>query len=206
MNDRTAWHNANDAYLSAALLWLRLRLQRLAEVHRVPTRTGGARPASRGFWSRARDETAPRSLSLRPACRTPPARSSRPQPRCERRPRRSRRQRCVILSRRLGLGTFEEQILLLCAAMELDTRIGSLCAQAQGDVASVSDLRAGPGALRRSRVGSAVAGASASSLAADRDQPACSAAADGQRVARRRARGQLSEGPQLRRRSADASF
>jgi hypothetical protein len=38
-----------------------------------------------------------------------------------------------ILSRRLGLGPFEEQTLLLCAGMELDTRIAPLCAQAQGD-------------------------------------------------------------------------
>lgn len=38
----------------------------------------------------------------------------------------------VILSQRLGLSRFERQVLLLCAAMELDTRIASLCASAQG--------------------------------------------------------------------------
>jgi hypothetical protein len=31
------------------------------------------------------------------------------------------------------LGPFEEQVLLLCTAMELDTRIASLCGQAQGE-------------------------------------------------------------------------
>src|SRR5262245_6150148 len=34
----------------------------------------------------------------------------------------------VLLSRRFGLSPFEQDVLLLCAAMELDTRIASLCA------------------------------------------------------------------------------
>ncbi len=37
----------------------------------------------------------------------------------------------VILGRNLGLSQFEREILLLCAAMELDTRIPTLCARAQ---------------------------------------------------------------------------
>jgi hypothetical protein len=41
----------------------------------------------------------------------------------------------VILSRRLGLVRFEEDVLLLCAAMELDTRTAALCARAQADPA-----------------------------------------------------------------------
>jgi ATPase family protein associated with various cellular activities (AAA)/winged helix domain-containing protein len=40
----------------------------------------------------------------------------------------------VGLSRRLGLTGFEQDILLLCAAMELDTRIPALCARAQDDI------------------------------------------------------------------------
>ena len=39
----------------------------------------------------------------------------------------------VILGQRLGLSQFEQEILLLCAAMELDTRIAGLCARAQDD-------------------------------------------------------------------------
>ena len=38
-----------------------------------------------------------------------------------------------LLSNRLALSTFERNILLLCAAMELDTRIAGLCAKAQED-------------------------------------------------------------------------
>ncbi|MBF2065980.1 MAG: ATP-binding protein [Calothrix sp. C42_A2020_038] len=39
----------------------------------------------------------------------------------------------MILSQRLGLSRFEQQVLLLCAAIELDTSIASLCAHAQED-------------------------------------------------------------------------
>jgi hypothetical protein len=38
-----------------------------------------------------------------------------------------------ILSDRLGLSPFEQDLLLFCAAPELDTRIASLCARAQDD-------------------------------------------------------------------------
>jgi hypothetical protein len=41
----------------------------------------------------------------------------------------------TILARRLGLAPFERDILLLCAAMELDTTIATLCARAQDDPA-----------------------------------------------------------------------
>ena len=40
----------------------------------------------------------------------------------------------VLLGQQLGLSSFEQDILLLCAAPELDMRVASLCAQAQGDV------------------------------------------------------------------------
>src|SRR4029453_1299866 len=39
----------------------------------------------------------------------------------------------AFLSQRLGLSLFEQNVLLLCAAMELDTRIAGLCARAQDD-------------------------------------------------------------------------
>ena len=39
----------------------------------------------------------------------------------------------MLLGRLLGLSHFEQEVLLLCAAVELDTRIGPLCAQAQDD-------------------------------------------------------------------------
>jgi len=41
----------------------------------------------------------------------------------------------ALLAQRLGLSRFEQQVLLLCAAMELDTRFGSLCARVHGNPA-----------------------------------------------------------------------
>jgi ATPase family protein associated with various cellular activities (AAA)/winged helix domain-containing protein len=41
----------------------------------------------------------------------------------------------ALLAERLGLSEFERNVLLLCAAMELDTRTGAACARAQGDPA-----------------------------------------------------------------------
>lgn len=41
----------------------------------------------------------------------------------------------VLLSQRLGLSRFERDIVLLCTALELDTRIAGLCAQAQDNPA-----------------------------------------------------------------------
>src|SRR5262249_21694622 len=38
-----------------------------------------------------------------------------------------------LLSGRLGLSPFERNVVFLCAAMELDTRIAGLCARAQVD-------------------------------------------------------------------------
>lgn len=39
----------------------------------------------------------------------------------------------LLLCQRFGLSRFERDVLLLCAAMELDTRIADLCSQAQHD-------------------------------------------------------------------------
>src|SRR5262249_16614278 len=39
----------------------------------------------------------------------------------------------TLLGQRLGLSRFDQQVILLCAASELDTRIPGLCARANGD-------------------------------------------------------------------------
>src|SRR5436190_711545 len=39
----------------------------------------------------------------------------------------------VLLGRRFGLSAFEQDVLLMCAGMELDPGLANLCAQAQHD-------------------------------------------------------------------------
>jgi hypothetical protein len=136
MNDLAAWHQANDEYLSAAIHWLRLRLQRLAEQHQAPAETlllPPPRPRQYRFRNRYQDEedsSPPEQVQAarvsdaeveQAAVAMHQAAASEPPP------------ALIILSRRLGLGQFEAHILLLCAAMELDTRIATLCARAQND-------------------------------------------------------------------------
>lgn len=113
MNDLALWQKNNDEYLSAAIFWLRLRLMHLIEQQHME------------FDSLSLQKTTPVSepqieqafavMQQAAASDPPPA--------------------LIILSNRLGLEQFETQILLLCAAMEFDTRIGALCAKAQSDAA-----------------------------------------------------------------------
>lgn len=63
-------------------------------------------------------------------CAAPDASSTFPQP-----PTSGTTSAAGVLCDRLELGEFELQVLLLCAAVELDTGIGVLCADAQRDAA-----------------------------------------------------------------------
>ncbi len=123
------WQRNNDAYLAAALEWIRLRLLQLAEGNPVPI---VATEARRGGVARlfapepslpamspqpeARDKDVERARAAMDECAradTPPA--------------------ALLLQRRLDLSDFELETLLLCAAIELDTRIAGLCAHAHND-------------------------------------------------------------------------
>jgi hypothetical protein len=150
MNAET-WQAENNRYLTVSLAWLRLRLAALTQPQTTPhpadTRTTPlpepiATPTQptlfRRLWGAqaagangAAEHTPPllEDFSLRPdkqleqahADRTAIAASMEPPP------------ALLILSRQLGLSLFEQETLLLCIALELDTRIAALCAQAQGD-------------------------------------------------------------------------
>lgn len=113
MNDLATWYKTNDEYLSAALVWLRLRLMRL--IGQQQTENAMLSASETASISDAQIGQAAAAMQQAVAPDLSPA--------------------LVILSNRLGLGPFEAQILLLCAAMEFDTRMGALCAQAQNDVA-----------------------------------------------------------------------
>jgi hypothetical protein len=138
------WQQGNDDFLAAALAWLRLRLRQLGEREPAPVLAASspAAPVERTTRWRLR-----RPAKTEPAAETeasPPlftsngvteqqvadaaaamtaAAAMEPPPALH------------ILSQRLGLSPFERDLLLLCAALELDTRIAALCALAQGDPA-----------------------------------------------------------------------
>lgn len=136
------WQKGNDRYLAAALMWLRLRLMRLAGPLQTvmtprPSHTQTVDPTSiakRSWFGRA--FTAPPSTPLalpapsdtiteeqvaQAATAMAEAEAMEPPP------------ALIMLSRQFGLSRFEKEVLLLCAAIELDTGLAALCARAQDD-------------------------------------------------------------------------
>ena len=121
MSDLTQWQEENNRYLTAALSWLRLRLARLARS--VPPEWPAAmreeQPPDGFSGPTTTNEEGIDSQVARAFKDMQAAEETDPPP------------ALIILGRRLGLSRFEQQVLLLCAAMELDTRIASRCAQAE---------------------------------------------------------------------------
>jgi hypothetical protein len=141
MTDFVQWQTNNERYLSAALAWIRLRLERLApQSAPIMTLTSPkSEPAASSFVERLLGRSALEPVPDHPALPAAPAEALRngqirqakaavvaaeaidPPP------------AALILSQRFGLSRFELETLLLCAAMELDTRTAALCARAQDD-------------------------------------------------------------------------
>ncbi len=101
MIEQRNWQEDNARYLSIALTWLRLRLERQAQVPSEESAQFNDEIAQKA------DEMGIAESQMQP----PPT--------------------LVTLSKRLGLSHFEREVLLLCIALELDTRIAVLCALAQ---------------------------------------------------------------------------
>src|SRR5262245_12431043 len=148
MSDSLSWEHGNEEYLAAALAWLRLRLEQRAQRGTAPPPRpqqlaaplaeapgAGWRLFRLGAPAEAKVEEPVPVIALpaagqtaitdeevaRAAASMAAAGAIDPPP------------ALVILAQRFGLNRFEQELLLLCAAMELDTRIPALCARAQGD-------------------------------------------------------------------------
>lgn len=127
MNNLEQWQHNNEQYLAKALTWLRLCLKRQVQkieqeketcIETLPTKHRflgrnflPALPPADNVITDEKIAAAAREMSRAESLSPPPA--------------------MVILSQRLGLSPFEQKLLLLCAAIELDTSIGALCARAQ---------------------------------------------------------------------------
>jgi hypothetical protein len=144
MSDVQRWEEQNATYLERALAWLRLSLTRLGQQADgapgplQPTTAPVPAEQTRSFFGRRRPEAGQPSppLALPPpdnwvsaeqvaaaAAELAEAAAGDPPP------------AAINLQQRLGLTGFELEVLLLCAALELDTRIAGLCGYAQGDPA-----------------------------------------------------------------------
>ena len=156
LTDLAAWHEANDAYLAAAIAWLRLLLERQAPA-RPPDFTppalsptpGPVTPvpppgeSSTSWWKFNRPAGATGAPTdapaATPALALPPSSLTAAIEEAHERMRAAEAieppPALTALASRLGLSPFERDVLLLCTAMELDTRIGALCCRAQDDPA-----------------------------------------------------------------------
>ena len=123
MSNWEIWQRQNEDYLAAALTWLRLRLQQFIEADQLEVVSVQPAKLSEGTAISATQQAqlseAVSIMAAAEAADPPPA--------------------LVILSRLLGLSRFEMEILLLCAAMELDTRTTGLCARAHTRLKDSSD-------------------------------------------------------------------
>lgn len=140
------WQSDNEQYLAAALAWLRLLLERRVlsmaspgpqpqVIEARPRRT--TRRVLFLRWEVEEEESLQRAPVTVPLL--PPAQVTEEQvaqaaaAMNEIEGQMEPPPALVSLAQRFGLSTFERNLLLLCAAIELDTRMPSLCAQAQAD-------------------------------------------------------------------------
>ncbi|GLH74133.1 ATPase [Geothrix limicola] len=137
------WLTGNEAHLSASLSWLRLRFTRLVQHAEnggnAPLGSATSEPAKAPWWKfesgkPAREAILPALLKEDPdqlqkrvsqaaQAAVAAAETMDPPPALS------------MLAQRFGLSHFEQQVLLLCSAMELDPHTASLCAYVHGDPA-----------------------------------------------------------------------
>jgi hypothetical protein len=110
--DWARWQEQNNHYLAASLAWLRKRLEAAGE---APAET----PRAAWRW-KPRVPAGDDALASAAAAREAAAQMD-PAPALQ------------LLADQLRLSPFERDVVLLCVAMELDSRTGALCARAQGD-------------------------------------------------------------------------
>ncbi|MCY7390457.1 MAG: hypothetical protein LH647_02835 [Leptolyngbyaceae cyanobacterium CAN_BIN12] len=133
MSDLERWQQTNDVYLSRALHWLRLRLAQ--QVPPLERTLAVPEPSSRRnlgwcrWFRRKPPQSHPPEASIRfvrgesleaAAAAMAEAANASPVP------------ALIQLAHRFGLSEFEQQVLLLCVAMELDPQVAKLCARVQG--------------------------------------------------------------------------
>ncbi|MFL6247269.1 MAG: ATP-binding protein [Thermoanaerobaculia bacterium] len=156
--DVAAWQASNDAWLGAAVEWLRLLLVHHAPAVAAPqviAQSAAAPPPSptpvaeeKSWWTfrRTGAGTTPIPGASAPASAAPralpPASFEVSKEQVDEAESRMHALEngdpppaMLLLANRLGLTLFERNVLLLTVAMELDTRIAGLCARAHGDPA-----------------------------------------------------------------------
>ena len=124
MSDNRQWQQVNDSYLGLAVGWVRDSLAHLAPV--APPSAAAAPVAESPLWRRRGSVPLPLIVSAPPLARPRRPAAMDEAERGEHRPA------LAVLGQRLNLTPFEQNVLLLCAAMAFDTGIAEACGRAQG--------------------------------------------------------------------------
>jgi hypothetical protein len=145
------WQTTNAQYLAAALEWLRLKLERfiqpksaIAAPATLAIRDRSSLPpaaTATASWKQLFASPTPDQTLSGPSSPSTESKDENIEPRDQQLAQLQAKiesaasmeppPALVLLGRQLGLSVFERDILLLCAALELDTRVAGLCAQAQ---------------------------------------------------------------------------
>jgi ATPase family associated with various cellular activities (AAA) len=149
MSNGADWQVSNARYLAAAMTWLRAVMEQFASEHaaetmppvavHIPVPAPPADDESRWFWRHFRGHT-PEAGTRSPEMLLPST-TARATPRVAEAAAAMHAAEVggdpppalVILAKRLGLSQFEQELLLLCIGMELDTGTAGLCARSQKD-------------------------------------------------------------------------
>ncbi len=131
VRDRAQWETGNGEFLAASLAWLRLLLQQrddgAPDQGPVPTVKPRHRrlcrdvPAAQHSSAEPPRTTVTDEMIAKAAARVHDTEEITPPP------------ALVELAARLGLSRFERDVLLMCAALELDPSVAHLCARAHGN-------------------------------------------------------------------------
>lgn len=129
------WIAVNEQHLAATLNWLRLKLQQLNPASQTQSEYSQQKiteEAKSGWFKRKKNQPQANAKQLPPPL--PGANElDHVAKEIENLEKNDPPPALLILAQRLGLSRFDQQVLALCAAMELDTQIATLCAQAQDD-------------------------------------------------------------------------
>ncbi len=139
MSETEKWQDENTRYLSEAIAQVRHALEKYAQRH-VNTGSSPIIPevVPPTFWQRLIGKTSSSAPAVRALLPPPGQESEKPAaaaaPAMDKTAEDAKVSPALpMLSHRLGMTRFEEQLILLCCAVELDPGIPSLCARAQDD-------------------------------------------------------------------------
>lgn len=140
MNEYEVWLEANERFLAESISGLRERLLRLANDSGAkpspppePARVGPRKSLGRAKWVRREVAVTAQATPLGGEADSGTVVSDPDAALPEDAAAAVDEPALTLLTRRLGLSTFERDVLLLAAAMELDTSTPALCARAQHD-------------------------------------------------------------------------